>query len=235
MLERFASVRAYRVHDLFEIGYILQVAPPKNATDSTDFTEIIFKSVQSVKSVAFLVFVSHAGYGIKNLLQPIFAGQGCQPCFHLVEIFYFFRFLFSFLVDKGFVQTKLNAHRLGQGRIGFAHVALEGQSGIRLFENISGGTGGSAKAAFIIFFSIDHVFIPAHALGRRIFSCIYGQENILQRIADQADSGSPGIIAAVFRSRMKSRTDDFTSPASIALIQIYLDDLDLFPNPAHFG
>ena len=55
--------------------------------------------------------------------------------------------LLPLLVDQSIGQAPLNAHGLGQGGIGLAHVALQGQTGVGLFEDVPGRAGGPAEGA----------------------------------------------------------------------------------------
>jgi hypothetical protein len=174
----------------------------------------------------------HAGQGIDYLLHSISIRKRFQPDIHISRFFRFFHFLFSFFINQGVVQTPLNAHRLFQRRIGFAHIAFERKTGIRLLEGFSGGTGRSAEIAFIVFFSINDVFVAAHAFGDGVFTRVDRKKQIAERFADQADARSGWIVAAVFRRRMKGGADDFACPAAIAFVDIDLNNFDL---PLNFG
>jgi hypothetical protein len=167
-------------------------------------------------------------------LQSVFACQSFQSYFHLIQLHFFFHFLFPLFVSQGIIQAPLNAHRLRQWRIGFTHIAFERKTGIGLFKNVPGWAGSPAEVALIVFLSIDYIFVSAHAFGNSIFARVHRKIYISQGFTNQMDAGPRRIIAAVFWGSVKGGAYDLACPAAIAFIYVNLDYLDFLFNFAHF-
>jgi hypothetical protein len=111
----------------------------------------------------------------------------------------YFVFDFPFLISETTGFASLNAHRFFKGRFVFAHIAFQGQPGIRLFENIPGGAGSPTEGAERVFFTGDGMDLPTVALSLGVVTGIYRHILVGEFVAEDVDARPRRIDGAVFR------------------------------------
>jgi hypothetical protein len=119
-------------------------------------------------------------------------------------------------------------------RIVFTHIALERETRIGFLENVPGRAGSPAEVALAVFLSVKHILVSASTFGFRILPRVNGKINVSDGVTNQPNTRPCRIIAAIFWLRVKGGADDLACPATIAFINIDLDQLDFLLNLAHF-
>src|SRR5680860_537509 len=90
----------------------------------------------------------------------------------------------------------------------------------------SARAGNPAEAAFVVFLAVNHVFVPARALGRRIVPRTCRNVHIVQLIKDNADPRSCRIGSAESRASVERGAGHFTGATTDTLVKVDLDLLD---------
>jgi hypothetical protein len=117
-----------------------------------------------------------------------------------LQHFWYVDIHFPLLKNQSISQTPLDAQRL---IFTFTHIAFKWQTGVRLFEQVSGWTRGPAESTLIVFLAIDDVFIPAGTFSDRLFTGINRHVDVTQRLTRHPDTRSLRIITAIFRRSVK--------------------------------
>jgi hypothetical protein len=102
-----------------------------------------------------------------------------------------------FQIDQGIVQTDPDTRRaFGWWRLS-AHIALEGDIGVRLNEEVPGRTSGPAEGALAVLFARDDGDVAAIAFRIGVLSGQDGDKEIVGFVPENPDAGTPGVGEAV--------------------------------------